>query len=146
MGTSISIYSTIIFHMQFLNDHEIFYNHLLNSILSLQLQLQHHQMHMLMLTMLINENLHSVPVVIIMKIIIINCVLVVVLLIYICIENIYNIRIMCVCVYFFCNVSRSWCKISKTTCTFHFTNTIYSTYKIIFRIIININSTTMLYS
>ena len=85
--------------MQFLNDHEIFYNHSLNLILSLQLQLQHHQMHMLMLTMLINENLHLVPVVIIMKIIIINCVLVVVVvLIFICIENIYNISRMCVCV------------------------------------------------
>ena len=110
--------------MQFLNDHEIFYNHLLNSILSLQLQLQHHQMHMLMLTMLINENLHSVPVVIIMKIIIINCVLVVVVvLIYICIENIYNIRRMCVCVCISSVMSQEASARLAKPCTFHFTKT-----------------------
>ena len=109
--------------MQFLNDHEIFYNHSLNLILSLQLQLQHHQMHMLMLTMLINENLHLVPVVIIMKIIIINCVLVVVVvLIYIYVLKIYISR-MCVCVYISCVMSQEASARLAKPCTFHFTKT-----------------------
>ena len=81
-------------------------------------------MHMLMLTMLINENLHSVPVVIIMKIIIINCVLVVVVvLIYICIENIYNIRRMCVYVCISSVMSQEASARLAKPCTFHFTKT-----------------------